>query len=218
MPQKLKEVDVVVIGVGFAGSILAKELAAAGLNVVGLERGRDRHTVPDWQVPAIHDELKYSIRKGMMQNVAKEAMTFRNHHREAALPMRQWEAFLPGTGLGGCGVHWNGQCWRYQVAEFKYKTHLEQRYGKKIMDPELRIQDWGVTYEELEPHYDRFEYLLGTCGKAGNIKGQIQAGGDPHESPRSRDYPNPPQKELYQGALFRKAASSLGYHPFPTPS
>jgi len=38
MPQTLKEVDVVVIGVGFAGSILAKELAASGLKVVGLER------------------------------------------------------------------------------------------------------------------------------------------------------------------------------------
>jgi len=62
VPQKLKEVDVVVIGVGFAGSILAKELAASGLKVVGLERGKERHSVPDFQAPAIHDELKYSVR------------------------------------------------------------------------------------------------------------------------------------------------------------
>jgi gluconate 2-dehydrogenase alpha chain len=160
VPQTLKEVDVVVIGVGFAGSILAKELAATGLKVVGLERGHARHSVPDFQAPAIHDELKYSVRKGMMQDVTREAMTFRNQHREVALPMRQWEAFLPGTGLGGCGVHWNGQIWRYQVADFIYKSHIEQRYGKKILDPDLRIQDWGVTYQELEPYYDRFEYLL----------------------------------------------------------
>ena len=173
MPQKLKEVDVVVIGVGFAGSILAKELAASGLKVVGLERGQGRHTVPNFQAPAIHDELKYSIRKGMMQDVTREAMTFRNHYREVALPMRQWEAFLPGTGLGGCGVHWNGQSWRYHQEEFIYKTHIEQRYGKKILDPDLRIQDWGVTYQELEPYYDRFEYLLGVCGKAGNLNGKI---------------------------------------------
>jgi gluconate 2-dehydrogenase alpha chain len=90
VPQTLKEVDVVVIGVGFAGSILAKELAATGLKVVGLERGNARHSIPDFQAPAIHDELKYSVRKGMMQDVAREAMTFRNRHREAALPMRQW--------------------------------------------------------------------------------------------------------------------------------
>ena len=89
MPQTLKEVDVVVIGVGFAGSILAKELAATGLKVVGLERGHSRRSVPDFQAPAIHDELKYSVRKGMMQDVTREAMTFRNQHREVALPMRQ---------------------------------------------------------------------------------------------------------------------------------
>ena len=218
MPQKLKEVDVVVIGVGFAGAILAKELAASGLKVVGLERGRERHSVPDFQAPAIHDELKYSIRKGMMQDVTREAMTFRNHHKEIALPIRQWEAFLPGTGLGGSGVHWNGQTWRFQTADFNYKTHIEQRYGKNILDPDLRIQDWGVSYQELEPHYDRFEYLLGVCGKAGNLNGKIQAGGNPLEAPRSREYPNPPMKEQYSGALFRKAALELGYHPFIQPS
>ncbi|HEY4039988.1 MAG TPA: GMC family oxidoreductase, partial [Burkholderiaceae bacterium] len=85
-------------------------------------------------------------------------------------------------------------------------------------DPELTIQDWGVTYAELEPHYDRFEYLLGTSGKAGNINGQIQPGGDPFESPRSREYPTPPMKEPYGAAIFRKAASSLGYHPYPSPA
>ena len=42
MVQRLKEVDVVVIGVGMVGSIVAKELAAAGYKVVGLERGEAR--------------------------------------------------------------------------------------------------------------------------------------------------------------------------------
>ena len=80
MPQKLKEVDVVCVGMGFGGSILAKELAASGLKVVGLERGKGRHSVPDFQSPQIHDELKYSVRKAFMQDVHKEAMTFRNTH------------------------------------------------------------------------------------------------------------------------------------------
>ena len=33
-------------------------------------------------------------------------------------------------------------------------------------------QDWGVTYDELEPHYDRFEHVYGICGKAGNLDGK----------------------------------------------
>ena len=71
MVQKLKEVDVVVIGVGMVGSIVAKELAASGLKVVGLERGNVRYTVPDFQGPAIHDELRFDIRKALMQDNAR---------------------------------------------------------------------------------------------------------------------------------------------------
>jgi gluconate 2-dehydrogenase alpha chain len=218
MTQRLKEVDVVVIGVGMVGSIVAKELAAAGYKVAGLERGQPRFTVPEFQSPGVHDELRFDIRKALMQDNTREPVTFRNQGSQVALPVRRWESFLPGTGLGGSMVHWNGQTYRFQANDFQLATRTRERYGKDFLDPDVTIQDWGVTYDDLEPHYDRFEYLLGTSGKAGNIKGQIQPGGDPHESPRSREYPTPPQKEHFQGALFRKAASSLGYHPFPQPS
>ncbi|MGN6390449.1 MAG: GMC family oxidoreductase, partial [Burkholderiaceae bacterium] len=71
---------------------------------------------------------------------------------------------------------------------------------------------------EMEPYYDRFEYLLGVAGQAGNVQGKKIAGGNPFEDPRSRGYPTPPMKEPYGSALFRKAATELGYHPFPQPS
>ena len=218
MTQRLKATDVVIIGVGMVGSIVAKELAAAGYKVVGLERGQPRFTVPDFQGPAVHDELRFDIRKALMQDNTREAMTFRNKDSETALPIRRWESFLPGTGLGGSHVHWNGQTYRFHANDFQLATKTRARYGAKFLDPDLTPQDWGVTYADLEPHYDRFEYLLGTSGKAGNIKGTIQAGGDPFESPRSRDYPTPAQKEPYHGAIFRKAATEMGYHPFPQPS
>jgi gluconate 2-dehydrogenase alpha chain len=218
MAERLKQVDVVTIGVGLTGSLTALELAKTGLKIVGLERGAARFTVPDFQSPAIHDELRFAIRKGMMQDNVKEAVTFRNTSDQTALPIRRWESFLPGTGLGGSFVHWNGQSFRFQAADFMYKTHIEQRYGKKILDPDLTIQDWGVSYDDLEPHYDRFEYLLGVSGKAGNIRGKIQPGGNPFEAPRAREYPNPPMKEPYFGAIFRKGAEGLGYHPYPQPS
>ena len=75
-----------------------------------------------------------------------------------------------------------------------------------------------MTYDELEPHFDRFEYLCGVSGKAGNIKGTVQPGGNPFEAPRAREYPTPPMKEPYFGALFRQGAQKLGYHPYPQPS
>jgi len=221
MAERLKPVDVVTIGVGLTGSLAALELVRAGLRVVGIERGATRETVPDFQSPAIHDELRFAVRKALMQDNVKEAVTFRNSSDQTALPIRRWASFLPGTGLGGSFVHWNGQSFRFQVADFIYRTHIEQRYGKKFLHdcgPELTLQDWGVTYDELEPHYDRFEHLLGVSGRAGNIKGQIQPGGNPFEAPRTREYPTPPMKEPYFGALFRKGAVELGYHPYPQPS
>jgi gluconate 2-dehydrogenase alpha chain len=218
MGQRLKEVDVVVLGVGLVGSIVAKELAASGLKVVGIERGEPRNTVPDFQSPYMHDELRFAVRKGLMQDTARETVTFRNSAAQTALPVRRWESFLPGTGVGGAGVHWNGQTYRFQASDFILRSHIEDRYGKGFADPELTFQDWGPSYAELEPHYDRFEYLLGTSGRAGNIQGHLQPGGDPFESPRSRDYPTPPMKEPYAGAIFRRAATSLGYHPFSQPS
>ena len=60
---KLREVDAVLLGVGLVGSIVGRELTKAGLKVVGLERGEPRFTVPDFQGPQIHDELRYSVRK-----------------------------------------------------------------------------------------------------------------------------------------------------------
>src|ERR1700751_5960404 len=221
MATRLKPVDVVTIGVGLTGSLAALELTQAGLKVVGLELGSGRETVPDFQSPPIPDWLRFPFRHAFMQDNAKVAVTFRNSSSQTALPIRRWESFLPGQGLGGAFVHWNGQSFRAQAADFVYRTHIIQRYGQKFLDacgPELTIQDWGVTYNELEPYFDRFEYLLGVSGKAGNIKGEIQPGGNPFEAPRSREYPNPPMKETHFAAIFRKGAESLGYHPYPQPS
>ena len=218
MAQRLKEVDVVVIGVGMVGSILAKELAAAGYKVVGLERGNTRFTVPEFQSPGIHDELRFDVRKALMQDNTREPVTFRNNTSQTGLPVRRWESFLPGTGLGGSMVHWNGQTFRFQANDFELATRTRERYGKGFLDPDLTIQDWGVTYDELEPYYDRFEYLLGTSGKAGNLNGQIQPGGNPFEGPRSNEYPTPAMAQTYAPTLFGQAAAGLGRHPFPHPT
>lgn len=218
MSKTLPEVDAVLIGVGLVGSIVGRELTRAGLKVVGLERGEPRYTVPDFQGPAVHDELRYAVRLALMQDNAKETLTFRNRADMKALPIRRWGSFLPGSGLGGAAVHWNGQTYRFQDSDFNLRTRTLERYGKNFIGGEVLLQDWGVNASELEPYYDRFEYLLGVGGQAGNIRGKLIPGGNPFEDPRSRDYPNPPMKEPYGSARFRKAAQELGYHPFPQPS
>ena len=218
MAIKMKPVDVVLTGVGWTGGILAKELAQAGLKVVGLERGRARDTNPDFQAPWVHDELRYHSRFELMQDLAKETLTFRNSANQVALPMRYLGSFYPGEGLGGAGVHWNGQTFRFLPWDFETRSRTLARYGPGAIPPDSTAQDWGITYDELEPYYDRFERTVGLSGKAGNLRGNLQPGGNPFEGPRSREYPNPPMKTSHAGALFKQAATSLGYHPFPAPS
>jgi gluconate 2-dehydrogenase alpha chain len=218
MAQRLKEVDVVLVGMGWTGAIFAKELTDAGHTVVGLERGRMHDTVPDWQAPGMHDELRYGVRLDMMIDPSRETLSFRNRPDERALPIRHLGSFLPGTDVGGAGVHWNGQTYRFLPSDFRLRSHYTERYGRDVLSPDLTVQDWGVTYDELEPHFDMFEKVCGIGGVAGNLRGERRAGGNPYEGARSDEYPNPPMKQPYGAALFAKAAQSVGRHPFPVPS
>ena len=218
MATKLKPVDALTVGVGWTGGIVAAELTKAGMHVVGLERGEYRNTAPDFQIPQVHDELSYAVRLKLMQDASAETVTFRNSAGETALPIRYIIGFLPGIGLGGAGVHWNGVTWRFLPWDFETRSRSIARYGAQILGSDCTSQDWGITYDELEPFYDRFEYQAGIAGKAGNLKGKIQADGNPFEGPRSREYPNPPMKVSYAGSLYRDAAKKLGFHPFNGPS
>ena len=218
MARKLPARDVVIVGLGWTGSILAYELAREGLRVVAIERGPWRDTATDFPPSFAQDELRYRIRHELFLRPAQTSLTFRNNKDQTALPVRSWGAFMLGNGVGGGGLHWNAETWRFLPSDFTLRSHMTQRYGAGFVPPDMTIQDWGVTYDDLEPHYDRFEYLCGTSGTAGNLKGQIQPGGNPFEGPRARPYPTPAQKQPFSHALFAKAAAELGYKPFPQPS
>ena len=216
MAKKLPSVDVVLVGFGWTAAMLGQELTDAGLNVVAIERGSWRDTSTDFGVTFAQDELRYMWRRSLFQEPARETVTFRNNSAQTALPMRHLGSFLPASGVGGAGVHWNGQTWRFLPTDFVARSHNEQRYGP--LPEDMTVRDWGVSYDELEPYYDKFEYLCGISGKAGNLQGQIRDGGNPFEGPRSREYPNPPMDMVYGPTLFGAAAKATGHSPFPCPS
>ena len=218
MVTRLPEVDVVIVGMGWAGGILSKELAEAGLSVVGLERGAMRKPGLDYGVPAIRDELRYRSRLDLMQNVARDTLTIRNNPNQEALPMRRLGSFLPGEGVGGTAIHWSGHTWRWTDMEFKIRSYYEERYGRDFIPGDMTIQDWGISYDELEPYYEHFERIAAVSGKAGNLRGEIQEGGNPFEAPRQNEYSLPALSPILSNIKFTEAAANLGYHPFPRPS
>lgn len=205
MVTTLDKVDVVTVGVGWTGGIIAAECAKAGLKVVGLERGHERST-NDYNI--VHDEYRYAIRYELMQDLSRETITFRNNRQQRALPMRQMGSFLLGENLGGAGTHWNGQNWRFLPYDFQIKTMTEEKYGANKLPAEYLLQDWGITYDELEPYFDRFEKTAGISGEDKN----------PFWGKRSAEYPTPPMKKTPILQRFETATTNLGYSPFMMPS
>ncbi|PZO65892.1 MAG: GMC family oxidoreductase [Paracoccus denitrificans] len=218
MARQEKKKDVVIVGLGWTGSIAGIELAQEGLEIVALERGRDQHTVPEFKYPNQIDELTYAVRCQNMQHPRQQTLTVRRSDKETALPYRSLGSFLPANGVGGAGTHWNGLNWRPQPEEIKLRTHVRDRWGEGIIPDGMNLEDYPVTYDELEPHFTRFEDVAGISGKAGNLNGQIIPGGNPFEGWRSHDYPMPPHENTYDGELFRQAALADGRHPFPAPA
>ncbi|WP_353190122.1 GMC family oxidoreductase [Pandoraea pnomenusa] len=218
MAIKKDKVDAVIVGFGWTGAILGQELTDAGLNVVALERGAMRDTPTDAQYPKVIDELEYSVRGKLFQELARETVTIRHTPDDLAVPYRQNGSFLLGNGVGGAGFHWNGMHYRILPEELKLRSHYEERYGKKFIPEGMTIQDFGVSYEELEPHFDFAEKVFGTSGTAGNLNGKIMPGGNPREGVRSSEYPTPALQNTFGAALFEKAAREVGFNPYPAPA
>jgi gluconate 2-dehydrogenase alpha chain len=218
MARRARPVDAVIIGYGWTGAIMAKTLTDAGLSVVALERGPARDTSPDFEYPRIVDELKHAIRGELWQPLAKETVTVRHATSDVAVPYRRYGSFVLGNGVGGAGVHWNGQLWRASPEDLRLRSRLEERYGKDVIPEEMTIQDYPVSFEELEPHFDHFEKVCGVSGIAGNLRGEIKPGGNPFEGKRSDEFPTPPLPAIEVGRRFEIATAEVGYKSFPTPA
>jgi gluconate 2-dehydrogenase alpha chain len=210
------EPDVIVVGLGWVGGIIAAELTKAGLSVVGLERGPD-HDGRAGAFAGSRDELRIR-RLEHTQATDAETWTLRHDRNETALPFRRAGAFTPGTGVGGSSLLYGGMAWRFPEYDFAPRTAITARYGAGAIPDGATIADWGLRYQDLAPYYDQFERMAGVGGRAGNINGEIQPGGNPFEAPRFSDFPVPPLRDLGGPSLFRDTVQRLGYHPFPVPS
>ena len=218
MAKKLEKRTVVIVGGGLTAGLIARQLTAKGIDVLVLERGVDHRSRAEAKLPSQRDELRWDTHQGLVQDWSVQTYSLRHNTNEDSLPVRWMEAFLPGEGMGGAANHWNGHTWRWAEYDPTIRTRYETRYGKGIIPASMPLQDWGVTYAEMEPYHDQFEKLFGISGKAGNIQGKIQPGGNPFEAPRMNEYPQKPLEITEAGTIFKATVEKMGYRPFPTPA
>src|ERR1700687_3948523 len=172
------QVDFVIIGSGAAGGAMAKELSAAGFEVVVLEQG-PRLEDKDFK----HDELKIRSTPALVNDHALQPNTFRKTSQEKAhvAPVISY-----GQCVGGGTVHYTGSQWRFHEIDFIERAGCESIEG-------TGFADWPITYANLEPFYVKAEYEFGVAGLGG---------ASPFESPRSKPYPLPALPVKSSGVLF----------------
>ena len=194
--------DVVLVGVGAMGSVVAPVLARAGLRVVGLEAGpwRTKHDF-------LPDELgsAYYCRGEMGPKFLSETPRWRRNEGE---PTRE-ATFSLGrmmNGVGGSVIHWGGALRRCHPHHFEYLTHVRDKFGEEALPEGHTLADWPVSYDDLEPYYTRVEYLIGVAGNEDNPF-----------VPREKPYPLPPLRPFRTSEIFRRATKEMGLHPYPTP-
>jgi choline dehydrogenase-like flavoprotein len=197
----LPPVDVVVIGAGAAGGVVAEQLALAGLRVVLLERGEAMKFAQTG-----HDEL-YSQRTTVLGNAF--GPDDRRYVRLAEMADGSFRRVLPsepGYGnnaacVGGGTFSYGAMAWRFAEKDFR----MQSTYGA----PEgSTLSDWPISYSDLEPFYTKAEWEIGVSG---------QAGSNTFEAPRQKHYPMPPLPFNTEASALAAAARQLGWHPFPIP-
>ncbi len=205
-----EKTDVVIVGVGAAGAVLAAELAKSGMKVIGLERG-PRLSTKDFDP---HDELRYFQRQDLRPNIKSQPITWRPNPNARAnpIPVQNY-----GNQAGGGTVHYGAVSWRFHEDDFRARSATIGRYGASAIPADSSLADWPLSYADLEPFYDRIEYEIGVSGKAGNLQGRKIDGGNVFEAPRRRDYPLPALAVDQSGISFEAGTKKLGYHPFSTP-
>jgi gluconate 2-dehydrogenase alpha chain len=212
MATELPETDVVVIGLGAVGGVAVLPLVTAGLNVIGLEAGgwfSNRDFAPD--------EVRNNLRD-WPQAVPKAKNEIPTSRANSTLEAVQGNGHPMMNGVGGTTMHYWAQSWRLNPWDFETVSATTARYGAHRIPSDSTVEDWPISYADLEPWYDRVEYALGVSGNAGNINGVIQGDGNRFEGPRARAYPMPGLRGSGFTELMSDAARRLGWQPFQGPA
>ena len=126
------------------------------------------------------------------------------------------------NAVGGTSIFTHyANSWRFHPWDFEARSQSIKRYGANSIPAGTTLEDWPVTYSELEPYYDRIEYEIGVAGKAGNIQGKIDRAGNVFEGARQREllpcrlYALP---DRTTGSDAVPAARKLGWNPHLAPA
>jgi choline dehydrogenase-like flavoprotein len=194
--------DVIVVGTGIVGCLVAQQMLDSGLSVVMLEAGP---RVDRWRIVENYRNLPPTLRLHFDAPYPPKAWAphMESYTDAAAAEYLQLEgpnarAYRQGyvRYAGGTTWHWAGICWRLTPQDMRLKS----LYGV--------ARDWDFDYDTLEPYYTRAEYAIGVCGPSDS---SLQ-----WPPMRSKPYPMGPLPFGPGEQRFTDAAARLGLKNLPS--
>ncbi len=197
----MKRVNAVVVGAGAAGGIVAKELACAGLSVVLLERGK-WYTAADCRKDDLRNQRTTVLGNAFGPGEEGNPRVWVDANGQPHTAQANEGAYQNNAAcVGGGTLSYGAQAWRYLPQDFRMRS----TYGAP---PGSSLEDWPISYDDLEPFYEKAEWEIGVSG---------DYSGTPFHGPRKRDLPMPPLPPGKEFSILEPAAKRLGLHPFHIP-
>lgn len=192
--------DVCVIGSGAGAGPVIYELSKAGYKVVVLEKGPWLRT-EDYT----KDEMVATRRSVYTPNLKDECHVLVKKNSEGKWIRQSTYSsgrdFWNGSVIGGSSNFMSGYFHRLKPIDFQLKSKFGTIEG-------ANIEDWPISYDELEPYYAKVESIVGVSGKVIPHK---------HLEPRStKDFPYPPLAENVFASWLDKGAKKLNYELIPS--
>src|SRR5690242_8889148 len=197
----MRKVDAVVIGAGAGGGVVAKELAIGGLSVVLLERGR-------WDGP--NGDRKDDLRNQRTSILGNNSGPEDEGNPRVIVDLQGRERIVaPSQGgysnnaacVGGGTLTYGAMAWRFHPLDFRMRSTYGAPDGSTL-------EDWPITYDDLEPFYEKAEWEIGVSGDDST---------DPHKGPRRKPLPMPPLAPTKEHRILWAAAERMKLHPFHIP-
>jgi choline dehydrogenase-like flavoprotein len=199
--MSLKRVNAVVVGAGAGGGVVAKELAEAGLTVALIERGK-WYTPADCRKDDLRNERTSVLGNGFGPDDERNPRVTVDGKGKARVVLASEGGYNNNAAcVGGGTLSYGAMAWRYMEKDFRMRSTYGAIEGSTL-------DDWPVSYNDLEPFYEKAEWEIG-------VSGDVEP--DPFKAPRRKRLPMPPLPPNKEYLVLKPAALRLGLHPFDIP-
>lgn len=193
--------DAIIIGSGAAGGIIACVLAEAGKHVLLLERGSALSFADVGRDHLRNQRLAVYGHNAGPELIGNPRVFVDPQGRSRLVKPHELDYHNNAACVGGGTRVYGAQAWRFHPDDFR----MASKYG---IPEGSSLADWPISYEMLEPFYERAEWELGAAGDGDSIQ---------HQIPRKRNYPLRPVTPSPQTVALENAAQQLGWVTTPVP-